>query len=277
MENPYTPLDAKIIEARQEAKAVKTFRVQITDEAQRKKFQFFPGQFVQVTAPGVGEAPISICSDPSKAGEWFEVSAKKIGNVTKALHNLKEGDLIGVRGPYGNHYPLHELEGKNIVFLAGGIGIAPLRGAILHCIQNRQKYGKISLYLGARTPQDVAFASEIKEWRNVQGFQAFLAVDQAEEREHWHDFIGNAAALLEHFPSKPENTAVISCGPPIMMQYAIKALEKQGFEGHDVFVSLERNMRCGIGKCGHCMARGKYVCKDGPVFTWTEAQALEEY
>ncbi len=276
-ENPLVPLCAKIIETRDEALAVKTIKLEICDEEKRRAFAFQPGQFVQVTAFGVGEAPISICSNPRNAGEWMEISAKNVGNVTRAIHNLEAGDLVGVRGPYGNHYPLKELEGKNIIFLAGGIGIAPLRGAITHCIENREKYGAITLYYGAKTPHDIAFAGEIKAWREKFRVQAFLSADKAGEREHWHEFIGTAPALLEHFPPNPKNAAVISCGPPVMMKYAIATLEKQGFSSHDVYVSMERNMRCGIGKCGHCMARGKYVCRDGPVFTWEQAQKLEEY
>ncbi|MFA6048746.1 MAG: FAD/NAD(P)-binding protein [Candidatus Micrarchaeia archaeon] len=275
-QNPYLPECAEIIEARDEANSVKTLRLRFRDAEKQRAFSFRPGQFVQVTAFGVGEAPISICSSASKAGEWIEVSAKKIGNVTHALHELEQGGEVGLRGPYGNHYPLGELEGKDIIFLAGGIGIAPLRGAIMHCLENRGKYGQISLYLGAKTPADVAFKGDIAQWRKEKGFQAFLTVDKAEEREHWHEFVGMAPALLEHYPPNPKNTAVISCGPPMMMKYAIETLAKRGFSGNDIYVSMERNMKCGIGKCGHCMARGKYVCQDGPVFTWNEAQKLEE-
>ncbi|MFQ5406486.1 MAG: FAD/NAD(P)-binding protein [Candidatus Micrarchaeia archaeon] len=258
-----------------EAHAIRTLRVRIKDKKQREKFSFKPGQFIQVTVFGVGEAPFSISSDSGFANEFFEVTIKKVGNVSVNLHKLKPGGVIGVRGPFGNFFPLNELEGRDLVFLAGGLGIAPVRSTLLNVLSKRKKFGSLALYYAARTPQDVSFSLDLENWRGNQVVDVYQSVDEVPSSCSWNHFIGRAPALLHHY--KPlKNSVVLACGPPLMMKFCVEELEKQGFSPDNVIVSLERNMRCGIGKCGHCMARGKYVCRDGPVFSWSEAIKLKE-
>ncbi len=274
-DNPYVPEKAVLRDVVQEAPGVKTFRIQIENQEAREKFNYRPGQFVQLTAFGVGEAPISISSAPSDSSAWFECTIRQVGNVTKKLHELGEGEFVGVRGPFGNGYPLARCAGKDLAFLAGGVGLAPLRSAIRQVLAEREKYGKLTLFYGARSPDDVIFKDDLLKWQEAE-VDCFLTVDVVPGTCSWTGGVGLVTSLMEKHALDPAKTIVLSCGPPVMIKCGLDVLAKAGFSEEQVFVSLERHMKCGIGKCGHCMARGKYVCRDGPVFSYAEAKTLEE-
>ncbi|MBI5158485.1 FAD/NAD(P)-binding protein, partial [Candidatus Micrarchaeota archaeon] len=226
---------------------VKTFSLEMEE-----KMRFKPGQFVELSILGIGEAPISISSCPRD--ELLELSVKRVGDVTNVLHELKLGDSVWVRGPYGNGWP--EVEENDLV-VGGGIGIAPLRPVV-------RRAGKISVYYGARTPEDLCFKKELKEW----GKKMKVEVTVDSEGAGWNGSVGPVTALIEK-AGRLDGKALI-CGPPIMIKFVADALKKKGVKEENVFVSLERVMKCGFGKCGRCMLGGKYVCTDGPVFKYSE-------
>ena len=262
--NSYVPVKAEITGIRLETRDIRTFSLAVEG---KKAFFFEPGQFVEVSLPGFGEAPFSISSAP---GKCLEITVKKIGDVTQGLFKLEKGDEVGVRGPFGTYYPLEKMAERDLVFVAGGFGIASLAAAVKQVLSNKKKFGRISLYYGARTPSDFIFQSELKKWRK-QGVKVNQAVDAA--CAEWKGCVGFVSDLLEQKPPSPA-AAAFACGPPRMIDAAAQQLVKAGIPEKRIFVSLERRMSCGIGKCGHCLIRGKYVCRDGPVFTYAEAKKL---
>lgn len=229
-----------------------------------------PGQFVQVSVLGAGEAPISICSSPTEKG-YFELCVRNAGLVTGALHNLKNGDELGIRGPYGNFFPIEELRNKDLVFIGGGIGLAPLRSAIKYVMDNRTDYGDVIILYGARTKEDIVFANELDEWGRGKGVKVYTTID--EPQEGWTGHVGVVTTLLDKIKSAFKYKAFV-CGPPIMIHFTIKGLLNAGWAQEDIITTLERHMKCGVGKCGHCYLGGKYVCIDGPVFSYLQIDAL---
>jgi len=269
MNNEYLPKRAVIEGIRDETFDVKTFTLRLKDKAGALKYK--PGQFMILSLPGYGEAPFTFSSCPAKDGR-FQISVKKIGSLTQAMHELGKNDAVGVRGPYGNSFPLDEMKNKDILFVAGGIGMAPLRSAIQHVFKNRKDYGKVEIIYGARTPQDMVYKEEIETWRNVPDTDIQLTVDMPDNA--WGGACGVVCVLFPKIKLSPKNTITILCGPPVMIKFAIKDILKLGFKERSIYASLERYMKCGIGKCGHCYIKGKYVCVDGPNFSYAQMKEL---
>lgn len=271
MANPYMPYVATLKEVIRETHNIMTFRVVLDDAEAMKNFRHQPGQVGQLSLFGAGEATFVINSPPTRR-EFIQFSVMRAGEVTAALHQLKAGDKVGVRAPLGNNFPYNDMKGKDIVFVGGGIGMAPLRTLLLYMFDNRDDYGRISLLYGARSPEDMAFSYEIEEWRKQKNTEVVLTIDR--EAEGWKEKVGLIPNVLLEMAPKTENTVAITCGPPIMIKFTLQALDKLGFKPEQIYTTLERRMKCGVGICGRCNIGDKYVCVDGPVFTYAELQGM---
>jgi len=225
-----------------------------------------PGQFAELSIPGIGEAPISVSSSPTKKGS-FEMVIRRVGKVTAALHGLKAGDTIGVRGPYGTHFPLDELKGKDLVIFGAGIGLVPLRSAINYILDKRDDYGKFFLLCGFTDASQRLFTDEMDQWRKNKSITFLETLDRGDAS--WKGNIGVITTLIPKIKDQvnPKNTVAFIVGPPVMYKFVILELRSMGFKDQNIIVSLERRMKCGVGKCGHCQIEGMYVCQKGPVFT----------
>ncbi len=231
-----------------------------------------PGQFVQVSLFGVGEAPISICSSPTKR-EAFEICVRQSGRVTTAIHKLHEGDIVGIRGPFGIGFPVLPLEGNDVLLVAGGLGIAPLRSLINYIIDNRRDFGKVDILLGCRDPESMLFSSEIGHWQKRIDLNFCCSVDHA--APEWAGNVGVITSLIPGVNLHPLKTFVVVCGPPVMYRFVIEELLKKGIPERQIFLSLERHMKCGLGKCGHCQIDNIYCCQDGPVFSYQKLKNIK--
>ena len=263
-----------ITDIRKDTADVKTFRVVGTDG--KKLFEHLPGQCAMVSVPGAGECMFSITSSPTNK-EYMEFSIKKCGCVTSVIHSLEVGNQITVRGPYGRNFPVEgDFKGKDLLFIAGGIGLAPLRSVINYVRHYRENYGKVVLVYGARSAEDLVDIEEIKtEWSNEKDFEVYLTIDRPEEG--WNGHVGFVPAYVKELGLDPNMTAVL-CGPPIMIKFTLQGLLESGFKKEKVYTTLELRMKCGIGKCGRCNVGDKFVCKDGPVFRMDELEELpDEY
>jgi len=263
-----------ITDIRQETPDVKTFRVDAPGGG--KLFEHLPGQCAMVCVPGVSEGMFSITSSPTNR-EFQEFSIKQCGILTDYLHSMEAGSEIMVRGPYGNHFPVEtELKGRNLLFIAGGIGLAPLRSVINYVIDNRGNYGTIDIVYGSRSADDLVQLKEIQDvWMKTEGVNVHLTVDQ--EQEGWNGNVGFVPTYLKELGFSNDKTALV-CGPPIMIKFVLAALTEMGFGKDQVYTTLELRMKCGVGKCGRCNIGSKYVCKDGPVFRCDEVDELpDEY
>lgn len=229
--------------------------------------QFTPGQFTMMYVFGIGEVPISISGDPATP-ERLVHTIRAVGAVTNAICALEPGDIIGIRGPYGTTWPTVEAAGRDIVIVAGGIGIAPVRPVIDHALANRDEYGSLSIVCGARTPADLLYRDEIHEWKARFDTNVQVTVDRADAG--WLGDVGVVTPMLARLQFEPANTTAIVCGPEVMMRVVARDLAHRGMDTHDIHVSLERNLKCGIGYCGHCQIGASFVCKDGPVVTYHE-------
>lgn len=232
-----------------------------------------PGQFVEVSIFGVGEAPISIASSPTKRGA-FDICVRSVGKVTAALNQLGEGDELGIRGPFGIGFPIRNLEGNDILMVAGGLGIVPLRSLINYVIDNRREFGKVHILIGCRDPQSFLFNNELEIWDNRLDLHINCTVDRASE--DWKGNVGVITHLIPGTDLNPKKTRAIVVGPPVMYKPVIKALLEKGIPEEQIFLSLERHMKCGLGKCGHCQINNYYCCQDGPVFCYSTIKHLEE-
>jgi len=269
--NPYLPEMATIVETIQETHNIKTFRVVLNNEERMKEFTFRPGQVGQLSVFGVGESTFVINSSPTRM-DYLQFSVMRVGEVTTRLHQLQPGDQIGVRAPLGNSFPVEDLKGKNIVFVGGGIGMAPLRTLFTYMLDNRADYKDITLLYGARSPADLTYKAELPEWTSRKDVNTVLTIDNpADGWEHQVGLIPNV--LLDINPS-PKNTVAITCGPPIMIKFTLQALKKLGFEDENIITTLAKRMKCGVGICGRCNIGTKYVCLDGPVFTYAQLKEL---
>lgn len=278
IENPYLPHLVEILDIRIESKAkdTRTFVVNFTDSKIKNKFKYKPGQFAELSIAGKGEAPISITSSPLQ--ENIEFCIKRMGVVTKAIHNLKVGDKFGVRGPYGNNFPIEDWKGKNLIYIAGGIGLAPVRSVINTTLHESQRalFNEITIIYGARSFGDLLFKPELKIWNDRSDINYFETVDKASNG--YTGKVGFVPSLLSEVAPKPCNAIAITCGPPIMIKYVLENLMKLGFEPKQIYTTLEMRMKCGIGKCGRCNIGNKYVCIDGPVFSLEELNNMpKEY
>ena len=269
--NPYLPEVATILETVQETHNIKTFRVRFDDEAKMKAFTFEPGQVGQLSAPGIGESTFVINSPPTRM-DYLQFSVMRAGEVTAKLHTLTAGDKIGVRAPLGNAFPVADMKGKDIVFVGGGIGMAPLRTLFLYMLDNRADFGKIRLLYGARSPLDMAFSAELPEWTGRADIETTLTIDR--EAEGWQHKVGLIPNVLLEMAPAADNCVAITCGPPIMIKFTLEALKKLGFADEQIVTTLEKRMKCGIGICGRCNIGTSYVCVDGPVYTYAQLKQL---
>ena len=272
-QNPYRPYLGTLVGAKDLATDIKLFQVELDDPEECRGFAYRPGQFAFVSAFGEGEAPFGLTSTLGR-GPVLEFAVSKVGTVTSALHRLGEGAVVGVRGPFGNWFPLDEMRGKNVVLLGGGIGGAPLRPVIHTILDNRADYGKLTILWAARSPSLLVFTEEFDDWRSAPDTELYLTVDRGDE--NWTDNVGLITELLEKVAPAPENTATITCGPPIMIKFTLLTLGKLGFTPDQMIVTLEAKMKCGVGKCGRCNLGDKFVCTDGPVFSYVEVSKFLE-
>ncbi|GAI65977.1 unnamed protein product [marine sediment metagenome] len=265
--NVYLPHIAIIEKIIDETPDVRTFHFNFKDEELREEFTFDSGQFGEVSVFGIGEAPFCISSSPTRR-DHLEFAVQRVGQLTNALHRLSVGAEIGFRGPYGNSFPLDFLQGKNLVFIGGGIGLAPLRSLIWNVIDNRDKYKKIDIIYGARSPVDLCFKYDLDAWDKDKTVNMAITVDKGDES--WTGREGFVPQVLEQVAPSPDNAVAIVCGPPVMIRFTFPVLEKLGFTPEQMITTLEKRMKCGIGKCGRCNIGNLYVCRDGPVFTYTQ-------
>ncbi|MBF0326513.1 MAG: FAD/NAD(P)-binding protein [Alphaproteobacteria bacterium] len=247
-----------------------TFTMELVPEA-GGEFSFKPGQFNMLYVFGVGEIPISISGDPGDRSVLVHTT-RAVGAVSSALDSLKAGDQIGVRGPYGTAWPIESAYGQDVVFVAGGVGLAPLRPAIYHAMNNRERYGKVMVLYGARTPEDILFKKELERWRGRFDMDVLVTVDRATGK--WSGNVGVVTNLVARGGFDPLHTTAFVCGPEVMMRYGAAALEKKGVARDTIWISMERNMKCGVGLCGHCQWGSHFVCKDGPVFRYDSVADL---
>ncbi len=273
MKNEYIPYPATIESIRQESFDTKTYKVVFENGDFPGSFKYKPGQFAEVSLLGIGEAPISITSSPCHKG-FLEFTIRAVGKLTIAIHNLKPKDSIYVRGPYGNSFPFEEVKGKEMFFIAGGIGLPPLRSLINSVFDNREDFGKVKILYGAKTPDELCFKDELKVWQKINGTEVLLTVDNPDET--WKGNVGVVTELWETTSMSPSDGVAFVCGPPVMIRFVIEKLIRTGFKDDNIYVTLERYMKCGIGKCGHCNIGMKYVCVDGPVFSYSQIKEFPE-
>ena len=267
--NIYIPYLMRIEKITQEAPGVKTFRLKFENEQEAEDFEFKAGQFGEYSIVGVGESTFCIASSPTRKG-YIECTFRQVGRVTSALASAEEGDVIGFRGPYGNTFPIDEWKGKNLVFIAGGIALPPMRCVIWNALDLRENFKDITIVYGARSVADLVYKHELEEWGNRPDVKLVTTVDPGGETPDWKGEIGFVPSVLEKVAPSAENTIAIVCGPPIMIKFTFPVLEKLGFADHHIFTTLENRMKCGFGKCGRCNVGEKYVCLDGPVFSGEE-------
>ena len=273
----YAPYKMRIESITEETIDVKTFRLHFVDEVQGEKFTFKAGQFGLYSAFGYGEATFCISSSPTRKG-YIECSVKKAGKVTSQLHALNPGDIIGFRGPYGNWFPIDRMKGKNLIFVGGGIGLAPLRSLIWNCLDLRDEFADILIVYGARSVGDLVFKQDLAEWEKRDDVRTVFTVDPGGETDEWTGQIGFVPSVLNEQQPSPDNAMVVLCGPPIMIKFTLAPLHGLNFSMDNCITTLENRMKCGVGKCGRCNIGSQYVCKDGPVFTCEQIQQLpDEY
>ncbi|NLE74492.1 MAG: hydrogenase [Actinobacteria bacterium] len=271
--NPYLPETATVVEIIQETPNIKSFRVRFDDEQVQAGFSFQPGQVGQLGVLGIGEATFAINSSPSEK-EYLQFSVMQAGEVTIGLHCLSERDKVGVRAPMGRGFPVEEWKGKNLLYVMGGIGSAALRATILYTLEQRAEYQDITILYGARTPVDLTYQYDIDEWEARSDINTVITVDAP--FPGWDGRVGFVPAVLEELAPAPANTVAVTCGPPIMIKFVLQALQKLGFADEQVYTTLEKRMKCGIGICGRCNLGPKYVCVDGPVFSLAELRDLPD-
>jgi len=271
----YVASKMKIVSITDETVDTKTFRLEFCDPQQGEQFEFHAGQFGLYSVFGAGEATFCIASSPTEKG-YIECSVKRTGKVTNELHQCNEGDIIGFRGPYGNWFPIEQMQGKNLLFIAGGIGLAPLNSLIRNCLDLREKFEDISILYGARSVADLVYKERLENWEQMNDVQTLYTVDPGGETPEWKGEVGFVPTVLEKMKPKSENTIVVLCGPPIMIKFAMLSLLELGFSPESAYTTLENRMKCGVGKCGRCNVGNQYVCKDGPVFRCSDLKVLPE-
>ena len=271
--NPLMPYLGRLVGVKDMAPEIKLFRVELLNGGREAFASYRPGQFAFVSAFGIGEAPFGLASTPQRGG-MLEFAVQRLGSVTTGLHELGEGDIVGVRGPMGNWFPMEAFRHKDLLVLGGGIGGAPLRPVIQTVLDNRPDYGHLTILWAARHPSLLIFRDEYATWRATPDTELHLTVDQPDQ--DWDQHVGLITDLLEELAPSPKNTIAITCGPPIMIYYVDQVLRKLGFAPEQSYVTLEARMHCGIGKCGRCNLGDKLICVDGPVFSMAEAGDLLE-
>ncbi len=268
-ESPMTPQQFVLRKVLRES--YDTFTMELTGTAKGSKFGFEPGQFNMVYVYGVGEVPISISGDPEDTSVLIHTT-RAVGTVTKAMRKLCVGDTVGIRGPFGSTWPLEEAKGKDVIIVAGGIGLPPLRPAIYHILNHRKEYGKVFLLYGARTPADIMFPKQLAGWPKGDALKVLITVDKS--AQGWKGNVGVVTTLIPKIDFDPKNVIAMIVGPEIMMRFTAMDLQKRNIAPENIYVSMERNMKCGIGLCGHCQYGPHFICKDGPVFPYAEIKDL---
>jgi sulfite reductase subunit B len=266
----YLPRLAEIVRTEPLTKMEKLFEIKLQDG---QELGHQPGQFVEVSLFGIGEAPISVSSSPTQKGS-FELAVRGVGNVTKALHTLDRGAIVGIRGPFGKGFPVEEMKGKDILFVAGGIGLIPLRSLIQYVLAQRSNFGRVLVLFGAKTPAEQLFLGELSNWRVNKEMEYLETVDRTDGK--WKGNVGVITTLFPKITIDPGKTVAVIVGPPVMYRFAILEAQVKGIPDDQILVSLERRMKCGVGKCGHCQINHLYVCQDGPVFRYARIKDLKE-
>lgn len=264
--NPYEPILTKIKKIIPETPTITTFVIE------GMPIEFKAGQFAELTVPGFGEAPFTPSSSPY--AKDLEFTIMKVGRVTQALFTLKEGDTVGVRGPFGKPYPLENFKKKDVFIVGGGVGFAPLRSLFLALVENIKDYKKVYIRYGARTPKDIVYKHLLPDWQKIKNVDILLTVDVGDDE--WKGRVGVVTTILDEIPVDVKTTPAIVCGPPLMMKFTTQRLVDAGFKDSNIYLSMEKNMSCGIGKCNHCRVGKFYVCRDGPVLTWQDVKDIED-
>lgn len=270
--DPWLPAEAVIHEIRWETQNILTHTIAFRDPNLQREYRFRPGQFNMLGFPGIGEAPISLSSDPG-VRTAFQYTFRVVGDVTRALARLQPGNVVGVRGPFGNPWPVEEARGGDLLVIGGGSGMASLRPALEEALCRRDEYREIILLYGAKTPRDLLFAADFDRWSAQRDITLLLTVDRTDGLE-WRHRVGVVPALLDEARCAPETTIVFLCGPEVMMHFVLLGLQKRGFPDRRIFLSMERRIRCGVAQCGHCFLGPKFVCQDGPIFRYSELRGL---
>ncbi|MBN2352916.1 MAG: FAD/NAD(P)-binding protein [Spirochaetales bacterium] len=267
--NPYAIRKTTVLRVITETPTIKTLRLKPS-----LPFSFKTGQFIELSVPGVGEAPFTPSSDPAFSDE-LEVTIMRVGRVTEQIHKVKKNDTVGIRGPFGAGYPVDVFKGQEVVVVGGGCGFAPVRSLMYTFFGMSRDLKKLAFRGGCKTPRDFLFKKELLGWKKRPGLDVRLTVDKAAKTDGWHENVGLVTTILDRLPVNPKNAFAVVCGPPIMMKFATQTLLKEGFREDHVYLSMEKNMSCGIGKCGHCRLGTYYACKDGPVFRFDQLNGLE--
>jgi NAD(P)H-flavin reductase len=267
--DPMVPVPYSIEKLRRET--VDTFTLELASAQPEGSFSFLPGQFNMIYVFGAGEVPISISSDPQNT-RTLQHTTRVVGWVTKGMGQLKKGDILGVRGPFGSHWPVEEAEGRDVVIVTGGIGLAPLRPALYHLMAHREKFRKIVLLYGARTPEDILYRRELERWRSKFDLEIQVTVDRG--TREWRGNVGVVTTMIGRAPFDPTNTVALACGPEVMMRFAVMEFQRRGLTSDRIYLSMERNMKCAIGFCGHCQYGPAFICKDGPVFRFDRIESI---
>ncbi len=268
MKNIYQPLEAIVEDIIVESPTIRTFCIRPKEE-----FVFKTGQFIELTLPGVGEAPFTPSSDPN-IKDKIDVTIMKVGRVTNLLHGFSKNVSLGIRGPFGQGYPLEKFMGKDVLIVGGGVGLAPLRSLLFSLFSQIDKYNKVVLRYGARTPQDIIYKDALQDWSRMKKVDVVTTVDMGEP--DWKGNVGLVTTILKDLPVDLHKAVSIVCGPPIMMKFVTLKLLDLGFKPQDIYLSMEKNMSCGLGKCGHCRVGSFYACKDGPVFTYEQLKDIHD-
>ncbi|MHB0886138.1 MAG: FAD/NAD(P)-binding protein [Bacillota bacterium] len=275
--DPLRPLPARLVASEALAPDHRQFQFRFVDQELSRDWSHRPGQFVMLSVLGTGEAPISISSSPTRGGV-IELCVRKAGRVTSALYRLKENAIVGLRGPFGNGFPIDQMKGNDVVVIAGGLGMAPLRSLLWHMLDNRDDFGHLALLYGTRTPEDMLFKQEVTGLVERADIDTYLTTDKVPEGQAWSHDVGVVTKLFPHVKSRidPDNAYAAVCGPPVMYKFVLRELLDMGFGKDRILMSLERRMKCGIGKCSHCGVGYKYTCIHGPIFTYWDAMNLPE-
>lgn len=267
--DPFVPHLAEIVEVHRETRGVYTYRLRFREEEMRRSYRFLPGQFNMVYVFGVGEVAISIVSDPDDP-DLLDHTIRIVGNVTGALERLKEGDTIGLRGPYGSAWPLKEAEGKEVIVVTGGLGCAPVVSVINYIALRRERYGRLKILHGVKTPKDLLYRERFRSWQRHPNTEVYLTVDHPDKA--WKYNVGVVTNLFDQVEIDSQNSMVMMCGPEIMMRATARNLLARGMAADRTYVSLERNMKCAIAFCGHCQLGPTFVCREGPVYRYDRIQ-----
>jgi NAD(P)H-flavin reductase len=273
--NIYQPHPMRIVEVTDETVDTRTFKLEFKEPAFAEKFEFQAGQFGEYSVFGEGESTFCIASSPTRKGA-IECSFKASGKNTQALRRLDVGDTLGFRGPYGNHFPIEKMKGHSIVFIAGGIGLAPVRCVIWNVLDLRDQFKDVTIIYGARSVGDLVYKRELEQWAKREDIRLCLTVDPGGETPDWKGEVARIPTAVEKSVATAEDTFVVICGPPIMIKFTLPVLAKLNFPGDRIYTTLENRMKCGLGKCGRCNIGETYVCKDGPVFTAAEIAAMPQ-